>query len=207
MEDFEGNTLDVMVPKDAILLVKPAPGIALYDVSFLLPQHKTKKYRLRDPDLITRIYVHHSGKLGAAGFQGLYNSARYSVEQRKNKDGSIGWPGQPYHIWVPFIGFKGEDRVAYLCQPDSVRCYHTGKVANTHGYGIVLQGNTSTDGLSFNQQEILEGLLPWKREELALEHDTWLSWHSEAGRFGGKPKPACPGSQAQKWLEEYRELS
>lgn len=196
-----------MVPKDAILLVKPAPGIALYDVSFLLPKHKKKKYRRRNLDLIDRIYVHHSGKMGAAGFQGLYNSARYSVEQRKNKDGSIGWPGHPYHIWVPAYERKGGDRIVYCSQPDFVRCYHTGSKANTHGYGIVLQGNTSTDGLSFNQKEILEGLLPWLRELHELEHETWLSWHSEAGRFGGKPKARCPGSQAQKWLQEYRELS
>jgi len=34
-----------------------------------------------------------------------------------------------------------------------------------------------------------------------------LSWHSEASRWGGKDKPACPGKAAVAWLTDYRAAS
>ena len=56
------------------------------------------------------------------------------------------------------------------------------------------------------QEELAEAFVPWALENYQLDVDnTPLSFHSEAGKFGGKSKPACPGPHVTRWIKEYRE--
>jgi hypothetical protein len=175
-----------------------AGGIALHDVSMHMPRHQTKRYETRHRSAIKRIYVHHSGALGAAGIAGAQASARYSVERH-------GWPGAAYHYWIPAEGLR--DELGRLCvlrlQDDATRSYHTGGAANGHGIGVVLQGNTTAAPLTTSHIECLEALLPWLRERHGLASE-WLSWHSDSARFGGSGKASCPGQHAVEWLSAYR---
>lgn len=175
-----------------------ADGVMVSDIASSLPKHATKKYETRDVSKIERIYIHHSGRLGRDGAEGAHNSARYCVESRD-------WPGAPYHFWVPWMPIEHDDnRILYQMQALNVRCYHTGGVCNTHGIGVCLQGNTSTDGMSHHQVECLEALIPYLAEECGLEY--WdIGMHNEAKKFGGpKNKPSCPGKAATAWVKQYR---
>lgn len=188
-----------MLPTGAKFEAVIAGGVSLYDVAGLLPQHRTKRYPARPAEAISRVYVHHSGALGQPGFAGAAASARYSVE-------SLGWPGAAYHYWIPAADLRDTDgRLCVLrMQRDEVRCYHTGGEANTHGVGVVLQGNTTAAPLTHSHVECLEALLPWLRERHGLG-ETWLSWHSDSARWGGSGKASCPGRHAEEWLKAYRE--
>ena len=180
-----------------ILEEEIAGGVALYDASEDLPRRED---RYRDPDGIARLYVHHSGRLGRPGFDGVFNSARYVVVQR-------GFPGPAYTFWVPYAGEYDDQgrRVLYRCNPDNVRSWHTGGDANRHGVACCLQGNTNKREISPHQIECLEALIPWCVERYGLEMPGGLSWHSEAAKYGGRPKRACPGVSAEAWLRGWRE--
>jgi hypothetical protein len=186
-----------MLPEGATLEVELAPGVALYDVSALLPR---KGPDVRDVAAIRRIYVHHSGAFGPAGFKGAQASTRYVMTQRTPK-----FPCAPYHFWIPEADLV--DDAGRLCVlrlvPDHIVAWHTGGKANRHGSGVVLQGNTTKAALSVSHKEGLRALLPWLRARHELDAE-WLSWHSDAARFGGKRKAACPGVNATAWLEAYR---
>jgi N-acetyl-anhydromuramyl-L-alanine amidase AmpD len=185
------------------MITQIAGGIVVQDISNILPRHKTKRYSKRRSS-IERIYIHHSGKLGADGIDGPINSTRYIISRKKSP-----FPGAPYHFWIPFNNVYAEDEdrsyVIYRLQPDEVRCYHTGRKANSHGVGVALQGNTSTNGLSDFQIECLEALVPWLLERHNLELPDGLSYHAEADKYGGKRKPACPGVEATEWINDYRD--
>ena len=193
------------LPAKAVLEAQLAGGVALYDVSHVLPVHRTERYAVRDAGAIKRVYVHHSGALGAAGYAGARNSAAYSVAPRV---GSVkGWPGAAYHFWICAEPLR--DRDGNICvlrmNRDETRCYHTGGVCNAHGVGVVLQGNTSAAPLAESHEECLEALLPWLRRRHDLDAE-WLSWHAESKRFGApKNKASCPGKHAESWLGAYRE--
>ena len=178
-----------------------AGGVALYSALGAIPTHHRKRYETRDVSLLKRVYVHHSGAFGPAGLRGAQASARYCVHER-------GWPGAAYHFWIP--AKKMRDELGRLCvlrlNLDETRCYHTGGDANGHGVGVVLQGNTTAATLTPSHVECLEALLPWLRARHGLV-DEWLSWHSEASRYGGNQKPSCPGKHAQEWLTAYRALA
>jgi hypothetical protein len=180
-----------------------AGGIRLYDAHRLLRRGARPPGR-RAVSSINRIYVHHSGKLGAPGLEGLQVSADFSVRRS-------GFRTTAYHVWVPHAPVYDDDGdlVCYRGACDSWITNHT-KGLNVRGFGVCLQGNTSTDGLSPSQAEILLALLPWCRErfELGWDDPDWLSWHSDSGRFGGRnPKPSCPGREAVAWLTDYRARS
>jgi hypothetical protein len=192
-----------MLPEGARLEAMLAPLVALYDVSALLPR---KGPDVRDVAAIRRIYVHHSGALGAAGFKGAQASTAYVMTKRAPK-----FPCAPYHFWIPFGDLT--DPHGNLCVlrlvPDHIVAWHTGGKANRHGLGVCLQGNTTKAALSPSHKECLEALLPWLRARHELGKGAgldaeWLSWHSDAARFGGKRKAACPGANATAWLEAYR---
>lgn len=187
-----------MFPKEARFEAEIAGGIALYDVVDALPKHPTKTYDKRPLEAIERVYVHHSGKLGSPCLKGAQNSARYSVE-------SLGWPGGAYHYWLPYYDRRDREKrmVVFRMNYDDTRCYHTGGEANTHGIGIVLQGNCGSGPMSYVQKECLQALLPWLRERHNLSGE-WLSWHSDSARFGGSGKHSCPGRHAVAWLLDYR---
>ena len=188
------------LPEGAILETMLAGGVALYDISHLLPTGK-RAYSKRSAKKIVRAYFHHSGALGASGFKGPYNSTKYVVDNR-------GFRGAAYHFWFPYEECKDAEGnlVVFRLNKDETRSYHTGKKANTHGIGCCFQGNLSKIPMSANQEELAEAFVPWALEKYPLALDnTPLSFHSESGKFGGKPKPSCPGPHVTKWLVDYRE--
>lgn len=149
---------------------------------------RTKPYPLRQN--VKRIYVHHSGRAGAAGLRGAENTSRYVVETRK-------FPGPAYHYWIPFTG----DAIYQLNREDR-RCWHTGGRANAHGIGVCLQGNTNVTPMSEFQRRALAQLL----EDLSLRHVLGkdpVCWHSAAEKHGGRAKSACPGKYATAWLQGW----
>lgn len=190
-------------------IVQIAGGIVLVDLTDDLPRHKTKRYRKRDVAKIDRIYVHHSGRLGRPGKPGALASAGYAIKEPTEKTPKkVAYAGGNYHVWVPWAGGirayqRPRDTVCYRMNADETRCAHTYGL-NPRGWSIVLQGNTTTDGMSDSQKEVLEALLPWGRERFELEGD-WLGWHSIADKWGGRAKKACPGREAVEWLEAYRD--
>lgn len=191
------------LPDGAIFEAQVAGGIALYDVSHLLPAHPTLRYRRRDVDGIERVYTHHSGALGGSGFRGALGSARYVVTQR----GRDGWPGAAYHFWFAHKADRDDEGrlVIYRLQPDEKRSYHTGGVANDHGLGLCWQGNLSEKLPSADQIEMAEGFYPWLLETYALTVPDGFSFHAEASRFGGKDKASCPGPHVTAWVKRWRE--
>lgn len=188
-------------------------GICLIDISAKMPKHRSLEYGTRSVDQVERIYVHHSGKLGLTGKrarQGAINSAKYSISPPRPgaKKKKTVFPGAAYHFWIPFSDPDEihDAFVFYRMNPDEVVCWHTGGL-NSTGIGICCQGNTSRNGLSDSQKEILEALIPWCWVRYRLKGPDALSWHSETGRFpGGRPKKNCPGKAAEAWVKAYRAL-
>lgn len=185
------------VPPDALLEASIAGGIHLWDVSHLLPVGD-KKQKYRPVEDIEAVVVHHSGRLGADGFEGLYNSARYMAKSR-------GFPSAGYTYWAPWKPERDKygALVLYRCSPDEERDWHSGGVLNDKGVALCLQGNTSSNGLSHNQEELLEAFLPWVKLRHDLEYPKDLLWHSRASERGGRSKKACPGAEAEAWLKSY----
>lgn len=196
------------LPKDAKYEARVAGGIVLYDVSHLMPTHATKQYRTRRPSRIIRAYHHHSGALGSDGFRGAYNSSRYVVTKKDKNGNDAGWPGAAYTFWfsyVPDYDHAG-NMVIYRLNPDNLRSYHTGKKANDHGIGICWQGNLQGMDPSMAQYEMAEGFCPWVNENYPnIVMPNGHSFHSEAGRFGGKTKASCPGPFVEEWVRDWRE--
>ena len=186
------------LPDGALFEAQVALGIALWDVSHLLPE-TPRKQRHRDVAGIDTVIVHHSGRLGRPGFAGLLASARYMVGQR-------GFPSCGYTYWIPHETERDDEGrlVVYRCSPDAERDWHSGADANDRGVAICLQGNTSARPLSWSHEEGLEALIPWLVERHDLDMPDALIWHSIAGRRGGRPKAACPGRHAEAWLARYR---
>lgn len=180
----------------------PGGGIALYDVSRALPrrEHPRRKDVRPRGARIERIYVHHSGALGRGGWYGARNAVRYVVDKRD-------FPGAPYHFWVPHDEARDSTgrRVVFRLAEDEYRCWSQGDKANDHGISVCLQGNL-VDGMSHHQEEVLEGLLPWLLSRHGLRQ--WLpmslSYHAEAGRYGGRSKATCPPEAVRAWLDDYR---
>jgi len=189
-----------LIPDEAKLETMLAGKVALYDISHLLPTGR-RKYSVRSFSGIVRAYFHHSGADGEQGYPGAYNSAKYVVEDRQFR-------GAAYHFWFPYEYFTDAagNLVLFRMNKDETRSYHTGSKANTHGLGCVFQGNLSAKPMSNYQVELAEAFVPWavKKYPLALDR-TPLSFHAEAGKFGGKPKSSCPGPHVTKWVTDYRE--
>lgn len=187
---------------EPILLAEIAGGVALYDVSHLLPRHKTKRYEMRTAPTLPVAFVHHSGALGRAGLDGVIASARYAIREPSEGRRKTVFPGLAYHYWVPYRAVHDEDGrlVVYLGNHETLRSWHTGGEAND-GIGVCLQGNLTVRKISASQVECLEALLPW----LGVGTTRALSWHSESGSYGGSGKPSCPGRSAEAWLTRYRD--
>lgn len=188
-----------LIPAKAPLEEMLAGGVALYDLTDLLPKSKTVRLGVRPVDKIVRAYFHHSGRHGAKGWKGAFNSARYVVESR-------GFPAAGYHFWLPYAPIEDGDGnyVAFRLNKDRSRCWHTGGKANSHGVGVCFQGNLSKDKPSDFQEELFEALVPWMMERYDLSGQDCLSFHAEADKYGGKVKPTCPGPHVRKWVEDYR---
>jgi len=125
------------VPYGARLELELAGGIALWDVAELLPRRRHRRGMDQRPkgQTLDRVFVHHSGALGRAGYKGIESSVRYVVERRK-------FPGPAYHFWVPFNDERDWSgrRVVYRLNPDEYRAWHTGATANDRGLGLCFQG-------------------------------------------------------------------
>lgn len=197
-------------------------GIAIWNVVDLLPVNRNpwRVYPARDLEWVTHLFIHHSGRLGRPGFRGLFNSTRYVTDQKPTRNDE-GFPGCAYHLWAPFEPcLDGEGRlVCFRAQLPETRCWHTGGDLNEFGESLALQGNTSKRPMSPSQVEICEAVIPYRLNALSLQRimlvegvgvgaagptEPTLSWHSEAERWGGKNKPACPGRDAVTWLTNYR---
>jgi hypothetical protein len=182
-----------------ILAVEHSPVVvAVRDVSAELPRSEVASYDERELP-IERVYVHHSGALGADGLRGAMGSARYAVEQK-------GWAGIAYHYWVPFEAvYDDQGRpLVYQTQPHSACSWHTGGLANRHGLGVVLQGDLSKSGPSEHQRVCLPALLLALRDEVTtLDPSAPIAWHSISARWGGSGKPTCPGKPTEAWLREW----
>lgn len=191
----------MVLPIDAKRVGEIAPGIALYDVSHLLPKHDWKKWHRRNPKKIKRLYIHHSGAdhPDRHGFDALKDSAFYSVAH-------LEWPGTAYQFWASRFADRTLHRELVLYQANRLhfRTWHTGFLANGHGISLALEGNTSKQGLTHDQREILEAFIPYARK-FGIRLPKGLSGHWEACRFGGKCKKSCPGDAAKAWVTAYRE--
>jgi hypothetical protein len=171
--------------------------VAVRDISGELPKHATARYVERT-ETIVRLYVHHSGALGAPGARGAAGSARYAVGE--------GWPGIAYHYWVPHEPvYDNVGRpLVYQTQPHGLCSWHTGREANHHGLGVCLQGALGETGPSEHQRACLPALLLALRDELGtLDPDAPVGWHAVADRWGGKRKPTCPGKATEAWLRAW----
>lgn len=192
------------LPDGAVFEAQVAGGIALYDISHILPAHPKRKYRERDVNGIERVYTHHSGALGARGYRGAVGTARYAIRETSKRKP---WPGAAYHFWFAYHADRDLDGrlVIYRLQPDEARSYHTGEEANDHGLGLCWQGNLREKLPSADQIEMAEGFYPWLFETYSLTVPDGFSFHSEAGKYGGKSKPTCPGPHVTAWVKRWRE--
>jgi N-acetyl-anhydromuramyl-L-alanine amidase AmpD len=191
-------------PTSAARLEAVTGGSALYDVSDLLPRHPRKRYKRRDPAGVDLIIVHHSGRLSKhyQTFDGMRNAGRFVVRQRKDpRDGSPGWPGFPYQAWIPYGAVLDRDgrRVWFRGQTDEVRSWHTAGL-NRRGWSICLQGSLSKHAPSEFQMQTLGDAIQWIRARFGVTDPKRVIGHCDAGKHGGRNKPACPGSHAVAWL-------
>lgn len=190
------------LPQGAIFEAELAPNVVLYDISSLLPTHKTKKHRTRTANKIKYIIIHKSGADGRAGFNGALDCAKYVVSARD-------FPGMAYTFWLPrspLLDDKGRF-VVFRCQPDTVCSWHTSTRMNTEGVGIGVQGNYDGDGgpalrtPTPAQWTMLEALYDYLcvRHNIDLSADkSALTGHYEHG------KPVCPGDALVAWIREKR---
>jgi hypothetical protein len=115
------------------------------------------------------------------------------------------WPAIAYHYFIPRTPvYDDRGNLAVFQTLDERWCsYHT-KGCNRFGVGLALQGHLGKADPTPFQYECLEAFLPWWMEG----HDRFckrgLGWHSISYRWGGIPKPACPGNRITPWLKEYR---
>jgi hypothetical protein len=192
----------VTIPPGAIFeAITPDPGVAVWDVAYLLPTKKGRPQPERKPGAkIVRCYVHKSGGEGGPGFAGILASARYVVTHRM-------FPGMPYTLWastVPDVDPDGR-LVLYRGAADDRRTWHTGGACNDHGIALALQGNLSKRDLTPDQRRVAGAGLAYvlaRYPDLdALEP---IGRHSQAKQYGApKDKTICPGEYGERWLDGW----
>jgi len=184
------------VPCGAIFEADLGGGVALYDVSHALPTHASKKYPIRTR-AVEGVVVHHSGADGADGFLGLVNHASYCVEHSD-------WAGAAYHVWVSGTADRdGEGRIAvYRANPDETLAWATGG-CNEITMGLGFQGDLSERMMTPDQRAAFEPLVGWMLSRHSLRTMA-LGLHSEAHRWGGRPKASCPGPFLTEMVRRYR---
>jgi hypothetical protein len=149
------------VPDSARFEKEIAPGVAIWDVSHLLPKHQSRRYKKRDPKNIRTIAYHKSGADGLPGFAGLMVCVQYVIRSKN-------YPGAAYTYW----GSRKPDRdnagrlVVYRCHADEVHSWHTGGVINGIGIAVGWQG------LYDGEWDLLSNGLPRVDKEPTAEQ--WL---------------------------------
>lgn len=179
--------------------------VAVWNVAALLRTNPKKPLTKRSKP-IERCYVHKSGGEGPGGFEGLFNSSRYVVEKR-------GFPGNPYTLWAstrPDRDTEGR-LVLYRGVEDDVRSWHTGKECNDHGIALALQGDLSKRDLKPEQRLVAEAGLVYvltSGRYPKLDAAEPIGRHSDSKKYGsGKNKIVCPGSFAERWLDNWLALA
>lgn len=190
-------------PENAVVEAHVAEGVALWDVSRLMPRGPHQRATKRPAGFVLplRLFLHNSGALGMPGIEGARRATDFVVRHR-------GFPGAPYHFWAPYHPLRDEDGRLVLLRlaGDHVRTWSQGAKANDLGASFAFQGNTSKLALSPSQVQLAEAFAPWASERYALPWpsiDEWLSTHSRAGSWGGRSKSTCPGLDAERWLRGY----
>jgi hypothetical protein len=195
-----------LIPDGARWVAQVGDEVVVYDVTHILDDAFPRgRYPSRPKgQAVDRLFIHHSGVDGAAGFAGLFNSHRYTRTQRKPRP----FPIQTYAHWIPaepVLDGLGRLVVFRACDPDD-RHWHTGGRANDRGEATVLQGNRR-EGPTPSQRVALDAIIRWRFRERAwsmVDAETHLSWHARATRDGApNNKPSCPGRGTVAWLTEW----
>lgn len=191
------------IPKKAKLEVVLPGGIAIYDVSEVLPKPKKPSANRRPPGTkIVRVFFHHSGAYGKDGYDGAKNAVAYVVTNR-------GFGARPYHFFLarkPDVDEHG-NIVIYRMALDEERCWHTGGRCNDEGIGVVWQGNLypdKTGAPTDAQYKMATALWDWLLTRHNLNLPDGFSFHSESPKWGGHPKEACPGPYVEEWVKTRR---
>lgn len=181
--------------------------IAVWNVAALLRTNPKKPLTKRSKP-IERCYLHKSGGEGPGGFEGLFNSSRYVVEKR-----DPAFPGNPYTFWASTRPDRDPDGrlVLYRGVEDDIRSWHTGKECNDHGIALALQGDLSKRDLKPDQRLVAEAGLVYvltSERYPDLDRVDPIGRHSDSKKYGsGKNKIVCPGSFAERWLDNWLALA
>lgn len=187
--------------------------IVVFDVSGVLPKRKKDHYTLRDTRRIDRVVYHHSAGQIHPPPTGLVEMTNFII--RSQWLGGRGWPGNPYHIYVPYLTEQMTDGrfVIYMVQPFMMRTYHTlvkprfiksmtgfnrPGACNDLGVSVCFQGSfNKTREPSDAQKACVLPVWNWLRDEFDLmPTDLWGHYH-----YG---KKACPGPWLQNVIEQVR---
>jgi len=186
------------LPDNAHFEVKIAPGVHLMNIQHILPVHARKVYRQRKRD-ITTLFVHHSGfDNGLDGLGAVKPMANWHVKHR-------GWAGIGYHYVITRRPVTSNSKLVILRvgAEYTIRAHTRG--CNRFGVGLCLQGHLGKEELTSFQEECLEAFIPWWMEWHNRTPRKDLGWHSNSWKWGGIPKPACPGKHARRWLKGYQD--
>jgi len=180
-------------------------AIKVVDITDDLKKHHSKKYRRTKARPINRVILHHTAGGVTPGLRGPESTAEWCVNGR-------GWPGMPYHVYVPYTPMiDGDGRmIVWQTQDFDVRSYHTGGGQNKHGIGVVCQGlfvspyclktlkRQPTPDPSEAQKTAIRHVWTWLSGLYGLSPDPSLSCHAWHG------KPACPGRWLEDWVRRMR---
>jgi len=183
-----------------------AHGLVVVDCRRLLPQHATKRYAERKTSPRGVVFHHSGGWSPSDGLSRVRAVGRYTVEQRKCRDGSIGWPGYPYDKTIDEAG-----RI-YLPGAPAVVRYHAGYRPrpgdeNAEFLSCCLLGSFAGPHNDSTREPTLQQMLSSLAVILALQslYPEWqdeenggLWTHSDLG------KAACPGETIQRMIHAAR---
>jgi hypothetical protein len=205
--------------------------IVVQDVASELPRHRnwpwnhsrSARYRLIDGREVDRVYWHHTAGRIPRGVKGPMATASFCVadpDPENPRHGGRGWPGMPYHLFIPFVPetTPAGQIVVYQCQPFDMASWHTGgkdergRGRNRYGVGVVCQG------CFWSRHDPKRKPLPGQTgrpstAQLVASHALWtgylkprlgltnrqLSGHFEAG------KPTCPGDVLEAWVKQVQQ--
>lgn len=195
------------LPRNAKLEKVLPGGIAIYDVSEVLPTPPRPRFNTRPRGTkIVRVFFHHSGAYGKDGYEGAEKSMQFVMQTRN-------FGARAYHFWLsrkPDVDAEG-NIVIYRLAKDEERCWHTGNLCNDNGVGVVWQGNLHPDhngAPTAEQYKMAEALTDWLIERYELSLPDGLSFHAEAKKWGAsKNKESCPGPYVKPWAIERRNRS
>lgn len=98
--------------------------------------------------------------------------------------------------------------IVYRCNRDEELSYHTGGL-NHESVSVVWQGQLNDQLPHYKepspyQLELAEAFYPWVVQHYGFTKKDQVSFHSEAGEFGGRAKAICPGRGVEAIVTEFR---